>query len=237
MAASIEESSAAATCSAGRIFRHNTAKAEDPMTPNDRDPDAGGAGAPEAATPIATPAGSAADRPDRQERSDPQDEGVLGNLPEAVRHRVESWVPELVKKAVAAGMGAVFTTEESLRRLTKEMPMPKEVAGYLVNTASSTKDELFRIMAREMREFLASVNLSEEIAKMLTTLSFEIKTEIRFIPNDEKYTGVEPDVKAKVRLKRSEPRPKRRMFRRRNEPGAEPGDPDDPKSGPDDDQS
>jgi hypothetical protein len=137
---------------------------------------------------------------------------------------VESWVPELVKKAVAAGMGAVFTTEESIRRLTKdltkEMPMPKEVAGYLVSTASSTKDELFRIVAREVREFLSSVNLSEEIAKMLTTLSFEIKTEIRFIPNDEKYTGVEPDVKARVRLKRNEPRARRSVFRRGRESSA-----------------
>jgi hypothetical protein len=150
-----------------------------------------------------------------QERSDAQDDGALGNLPEGVRQRVESWIPELVKKAVAAGVGAVFTTEESIRRLTKEMPMPKEVAGYLVNTASSTKDEFLRIVAREIREFLNTVNLSEEIAKMLTTLSFEIKTEIRFIPNDEKFTGVEPDVKARVRLKRSEPRPRRRMFRRR----------------------
>jgi hypothetical protein len=149
-----------------------------------------------------------------QERGDAHDDAGLGSLPEGVRQRVESWIPELVKKAVAAGMGAVFTTEESIRRLTKEMPMPKEVAGYLVNTASSTKDEFLRIVAREIREFLASVNLSEEIAKMLTTLSFEIKTEIRFIPNDEKYTGVEPDVKARVRLKRAEPRPRRRMFRR-----------------------
>jgi hypothetical protein len=33
-------------------------------------------------------------------------------------------------------------------------------------------------------------------------LSFEVKTEIRFIPNDEKFGGVEPDVKAKVRVKR-----------------------------------
>jgi len=192
------------------------------MSPNHRDTDASDPPDPGAGTspgPDAGPAPAA-------ERDEPPDDSPLGNLPEGVRQRVESWVPELVKKAVAAGMGAVFTTEESIRRLTKEMPMPKEVAGYLVNTASSTKDELFRIVAREMREFLASVNLSEEIAKMLTTLSFEIKTEIRFIPNDEKYTGVEPDVKARVRLKRTEPSPRRRMFRRgEREPGAreEPG--------------
>jgi hypothetical protein len=147
-------------------------------------------------------------------------------IPEAVRAKVEAWVPDLVKKAFAAGMGAVFTTEEGIRRITKEMPLPKDVAGYLVNTASSTKDDLMRAVAREVREFLQTVNLSEEIAKMLTTLSFEVKTEIRFIPNDQKYAGVEPDVKAKVRVKRAEPRAsrpaRRRMFRRRPPAATEP---------------
>ena len=142
-----------------------------------------------------------------------------GNVPESVRQKIETWVPDLVRRAFAAGMGAVLGTEEGIRKLTKEMPMPKDVAGYLVNTASSTKDDLLRIIAREVREFLSTVNLSEEIAKMLTMLSFEVKTEIRFIPNAEKYAGVEPDVKARVRLKRAEPKatpaPGRRMFRRR----------------------
>jgi hypothetical protein len=136
------------------------------------------------------------------DRNDPQDDGVLDNLPETLREKLEALVPELVKKTFAAGMGAVFTTEEGIRRITKEMKLPKEVAGYLVNTASSTKDELLRIVAREVREAIQTMNLGEEIAKMLTTLSFEIKTEIRFIPNAEKYTGIEPDVKADVRLKR-----------------------------------
>lgn len=147
-----------------------------------------------------------------------------GSVPESVRQKLEAWVPDLVRKALSAGMGAVMASEEGIRRLTKEMPMPKEVAGYLVSTASSTKDDLMRIVAREVREFLSTVNLSEEIAKMLTMLSFEVKTEIRFIPNSEKYAGVEPDVKARVRLKRTEnnktapataPTPSRRMFRRR----------------------
>ena len=137
-------------------------------------------------------------------------------LPNAVRQRLEAFIPDLVKRTFAAGMGAVFTTEEGIRKITKELSLPKDVAGYLASTAGNTKDELVRIVAREVREFLQTVNLSEEIAKILTTLSFEIKTEIRFIPNDEKYDGsVRPDVKAKVRMKRDDERSSRRRRRRR----------------------
>ncbi len=156
---------------------------------------------------------------------DPDDEGddeeKFGDLPKAVRQRVEAFIPELVKKTFTAGMGAVFSTEEGIRRVTKEMSLPKDVAGYLANTASSTKDEIVKIIAREVREFLQSVNLSEEIAKMLTTLSFEIKTEIRFIPNDEKYAGVEPDVKAKVRLRKAVDKRRKRRPRRSRKAAAE----------------
>jgi hypothetical protein len=141
-------------------------------------------------------------RPDQ--RFDNRDDG----LPETIRQRLESLVPELVKKTFAAGMGAVFSTEEGIRRLARES-LP-EVAGYIASSADGAKDKVFEVIARETREFLANLNVSEEIAKILTTLSFEIKTEIRFIPNSERFTGAEPDVKASVRLKRNDVRDKDR---------------------------
>ena len=136
--------------------------------------------------------------------AEPQDRDG-DRLTESIRQRLEHLVPELVKKTFAAGMGAVFSTEEGIRRLAREN-LP-EVAGYIASSADNAKDKVIEVIARETREFLANLNVSEEIAKLLTTLSFEIKTEIRFIPNSERFTGAEPDVKASVRLKRAEPKP------------------------------
>ncbi|HEY4177289.1 MAG TPA: hypothetical protein VGM90_10670 [Kofleriaceae bacterium] len=134
------------------------------------------------------------ERADRSERDD--------GLPERIRERLEHLVPELVKKTFAAGMGAVFSTEEGIRKLARES-LP-ELAGTVGGMADGAKDKVFEVIARETREFLSNLNVSEEIAKILTTLSFEIKTEIRFIPNSERFTGSEPDVKASVRLKRND---------------------------------
>jgi hypothetical protein len=125
------------------------------------------------------------------------------DIPETLREKLEAIIPDLVRRTFTAGLGAVASTEDGLRRLSKELQLPN-VAGYLADTADNTKDKVLEIIAREVREFLAHVNLSDEIAKLLTTLSFEIKTEIRFIPNSERYTGVEPEVKAAVRLKRAD---------------------------------
>ena len=136
-------------------------------------------------------------------RSSSPTEPPPDKLTESIRQRLEHLVPELVKKTFSAGMGAVFSTEEGIRRLARE-GLP-DVVGYVASSADGAKDKVWEIIARETRDFLSNLNLTEEIAKILTTLSFEIKTEIRFIPNSERLTGAEPDVKASVRLKRNEP--------------------------------
>src|SRR3954467_2469559 len=101
-------------------------------------------------------------------------------------------------------MGAVFSTEEGIRKLARES-LP-EVAASIASSADGAKDKVFEVIARETRDFLAGLNVADEVTKLLTTLSFEIKTEIRFIPNSDRFVGAEPDVKASVRLKRNDDR-------------------------------
>jgi hypothetical protein len=132
----------------------------------------------------------------------PRDVPPEDKLTESIRARLEHLVPELVKKTFAAGMGAVFQTEEGIRRLAREN-LP-DVVGYVASSTNDAKDKVWEIIALQTREFLSNLNLTDEIAKLLTTLSFEIKTEVRFIPNSERLIGSEPDVKASVRLKRND---------------------------------
>lgn len=137
---------------------------------------------------------------------DERDSGLRDDDDPKMRSRLEQFMPEIVRKTFYAGLGALFTTEEGIRRIATEMKLPKDVANYLIATAGSSKDELFRIIGRELRGFLENVNLSGELTKILTAISFEIKTEIRFIPNSESASGVKPNVKAAVGVKRADGR-------------------------------
>ena len=132
-----------------------------------------------------------------QEDAQPGEEGRQKD--EKLRQRLEGFVPDLIKRTFYAGLGAIFTSEEGIRRIANEFSLPKDVANYLITQAQGTKDELFRIVASELRGFLESLNLNEELQRLLTSLSFEIKTEIRFIPNDQK---VKPSVKHRMSVRR-----------------------------------
>ncbi|NOY93304.1 MAG: hypothetical protein GXP55_19125, partial [Deltaproteobacteria bacterium] len=78
-----------------------------------------------------------------------------------------------------------------------DVKLPREVVTYVFSQVDETKNSLVRAVAREVRNFLEATDLSTELQKALTTLSFEVKTEIRFIPNDS-GDGIRPDVKARI---------------------------------------
>jgi hypothetical protein len=118
---------------------------------------------------------------------------------ESRRKRFEHMLPELIKRGIEkgfeAGLGTLSRTDEALRGVVAEGKLPREVASHVFAAIDDTKNGMLRVVGREVRDFLQATDLSKELQKALTSLSFEIKTEIRFIPNDA-GTGVKPEVKA-----------------------------------------
>ena len=117
--------------------------------------------------------------------------------------RSESVLRETIRRAVEKGLEAGIGTLNRTDKVIKGMvggELAKEVVSYAFNQIDDTKNALVRVVAREVREFLDATDVAHELQQALTTLSFEIKTEIRFIPNDS--GGIKPEVKARVKPKR-----------------------------------
>ncbi len=187
---------------------------------------------------VFSPPGEAAAResePPPQSPSNPQPE----------RRRFESKLPSLIRrgieKSIEAGLNTFEKSIETGRETTdavrevfsevrmprdvasavgkalQEAKLPREIAGAVFSQLDETKNDVLRIVAKEVRDFLDATDLASEIKSALTSLSFEVRTEIRFIPN-EAGSGVKPDVKARTRVKRAEPRASERRRRRASAP-------------------
>ena len=88
------------------------------------------------------------------------------------RERADHGITDFVRRAVSAGVGA----------------------------AARSKDDIMRAAAGEMRNGLEHLNLNEELAKALSKLVIEIKTEVRFRPNDD--GRIVPETVNDVKIKR-----------------------------------
>ena len=112
---------------------------------------------------------------------------------------LESLVPGIVKRAITSGLGTL-TSDEGLRSALSDKSLPKEAVSFILGQADSTRKEILRIVSREVQVFLENMDFGGELAKILTTLSFEIRTEVRFVPNDE---AVLPRVRHQVKVRKS----------------------------------
>jgi hypothetical protein len=108
-------------------------------------------------------------------------------------------LPIIERRDSMSGANDDTTTGRSatdrLKSLVGELKLPREIANHILGQIDETKHAALAVIAKEMRLFLEKTNLSDELAKLLTQVSFEIKTEVRFIPNDKVKGGLLPKVK------------------------------------------
>jgi hypothetical protein len=141
------------------------------------------------------------------------------------RRRLDSVIPELIKRAVELGVEKAYEAPDNLKELVTNLKLPREAAGLLLAQADETKNGLFRVVGKEVRDFLEHTNLASEMQKLLTTVQFEISTTIRFKPNPQNTGGApndparlpKPEVKSEVRVKRDDERPSRERRKARVE--------------------
>lgn len=98
-------------------------------------------------------------------------------MPEVIR--------SLLERALERGVERISEGPENLRAFIGEHKLPKDVLHFIYGQIDETKKGLYRVVAKEIRDVLEHTNFADEIAAVLTKLSFEITTQIRFVPNTE----------------------------------------------------
>ncbi len=157
------------------------------------------------------------DLDDDLDDEDDRDEDVRGRQ-SSIEGLLRDWSRKALEKGIEKGIGTLKTANTALHGVVDEVKLPREVSNYVYAQIDETKNVVIRAVAQEVRSFLENTDVASELQRALTAISFEIKTEIRFIPNEA--GKIEPRVKAKVRPKKTEKR--ERVPEPSREPPAEP---------------
>lgn len=104
---------------------------------------------------------------------------------------------ELLKRVVEAG--AKNLSAEPMRQLLAEMKIPKDallhlLSQHLLIQLEETKQNVYRLVSRELKDLLERTNVADEIASALTKLSLEVTMQVRFTPTE----GGAPSLRVKV---------------------------------------
>ena len=110
---------------------------------------------------------------------------------------LDKMMPEGFKRRIEAGVESVLK-DGRLKSLMGELKLPKEIVAHMMSQVDDTKQAAVAVIARETRLFLEKTNLSEEFVRMLSKISLEVKTQVRFVPNEDSMGekgGIKLDIK------------------------------------------
>jgi hypothetical protein len=113
-------------------------------------------------------------------------------------------LPDFVRKVVERSLDAVLNNDDERSKLVQSL-IPRELVQSVGEHVDAAKREAVAMVGREMQHFLQNLNVGDELRKILTSVSFEIKTEVRFIPNEdgtlrsEVKSSAQPHVGAKAK--------------------------------------
>jgi hypothetical protein len=87
-------------------------------------------------------------------------------------------IGDLLKKVLTTGVTAAFMTEESVRAILKDVPLPKDLVGGLLENAKNTKAEFVSSVKNELKSYLDKIDIGSEFDKIAEKYDFEIKATI-----------------------------------------------------------
>lgn len=110
-------------------------------------------------------------------------------------HESSSWT-EFLRRAAYVGVGAAFATQETATRLIREMKLPREAAGLLLQGIERNREEMLKISSRVISEYLKNLDATHILKSAMDGMNLKVTGEIQFNYDPTKKGKLNADIKA-----------------------------------------
>jgi hypothetical protein len=101
----------------------------------------------------------------------------------------ESGIADVIKKVVSIGVGAAFMTEDAVKNVLGDLPLPKDIVSGLVQNAKGAKKEFSDGVRKEFREYLTKLDVTKLMSNTLENYDFNIQATVKLKRKEKKKEG------------------------------------------------
>ncbi len=112
----------------------------------------------------------------------PETVRVEGAGDAGVRDRVASMLGDFIARMLAAG-------DEGWRKVP--VRIPQEIVAYGKEQVQALRADVVSTVRKELASYFGSINLSSELLKLLTYLTFEVRMQIRLVPTEKGHLEIQ----------------------------------------------
>ncbi len=105
----------------------------------------------------------------------------------------ESILGDTIKKVVSIGVGAAFMTEEAVKGLLSDLPLPKDIINGLLQNAKTAKADFAKSVREEVRSHLDKMDIRILADHLIANYDMKIDATFKFTPKTAPITTPEQD--------------------------------------------
>jgi polyhydroxyalkanoate synthesis regulator phasin len=92
----------------------------------------------------------------------------------------DSGLGDVIKKVVSIGVGAAFMTEDTVKNLLGDLPLPKDIVNGLVTNAKSAKEDFANSVREEIGQHLSKVDPKRLMEDIIQDYDIEVNAKFSF---------------------------------------------------------
>lgn len=99
-----------------------------------------------------------------------------------LRERVASMMGDFIARMLSTG-------DEGWRKVP--LRVPQEIVSYGKEQVQALRADVVATVRKELANYFGSINLSSELLKLLTYLTFEVRMQIRLVPTEKGHLEIQ----------------------------------------------
>jgi hypothetical protein len=100
----------------------------------------------------------------------------------------ENKIGDIIKKVVSVGVGAAFMTEDAVKNILSDLPLPKDIVTGLLQNAKTAKEDFSTTIRDELRSHLAKVDPKALMEELVENYDIEFNTKLSFKKKETEST-------------------------------------------------
>ena len=105
-----------------------------------------------------------------------------------MNEKKDSPIGDIIKKVVSVGVGAAFMTEESVKKILEDLPLPKDIISGLVQNAKGAKEDFTKGIREEVGNHLSKIDISKITSELLDHYDIEFEAKFKFKKKSDQKT-------------------------------------------------
>ena len=94
------------------------------------------------------------------------------------KNEKDTGLGDTLKKLASLGVGAAFMTEDAIKSVLGELPLPKDILNGLLSNAKGAKEDFVGSIREELRGYLGKIDLKNLTDYILENYDFNISASI-----------------------------------------------------------